>query len=301
VNTLPPSLVRFESQLEDAVRRERGRRPRRLVVRTCLAAAAAAAVALGVFSALPGNSPSVVQRAEAALRNTDGAILHVVLTGTLNGTPTRLETWEQSSPPNDQRGIFDRGDRVIESAVANGVQQLYDPATNTIYVGEPAQGKGASSKAGAVAENAQSDRYRAKILALLQSGQVHEDGHVWVPSRDHGEGHATVRDHGAGHASDGRDSIRLASNDGTVWLLVDASTYDPIEWHVSQDGQTADATFPTFERLAETPANEALLSLTAQHPGARVDRDPSGYAAALQRVAGKTPGFGDGADAGAKK
>jgi RNA polymerase sigma-70 factor (ECF subfamily) len=69
------------------------------------------------------------------------------------------------------------------------------------------------------------------------------------------------------------------------WLIVDAGSYQPIEWRVSLDGQTAVARFPTYERLPATPANAALLDLAAQHPGARVDNDPADFTAAEQRLA----------------
>jgi hypothetical protein len=102
VNTVPTRLVRFQAELESAIARERARRPRRLAVRTTVVAAAAAAVTLGVLGALPGNEPSVVERAAAALRAVDGTILHTVLVGTMTepgGTSTavRIETWQASS------------------------------------------------------------------------------------------------------------------------------------------------------------------------------------------------------------
>jgi hypothetical protein len=284
VTTIPSSLVRFEHQLETAIRRDRRRRPR-VVLRSAISVAAVAAVALGVLGAVPRTGPSVVERAAAALHSTDGTILHTVLVGTLTRADgpidLRIETWQASSPPHDQLQIVTADGRRFEVAMVDGVGQLYDPQTNTIYTGplqaEQAQQvdkaratkwKTGGARAGAASENkgsivAADDSYRAKILGLLESGKVHEDGRVMV---------------------DGRAAIRLVSDDGTVTLLVDADSYEPIEWRVSEEGRTAVTSFPTYERLPASEANAALLSLTARHADATIDDDPAHYEAALERL-----------------
>jgi hypothetical protein len=285
VSTLPSSLVRFEHQLETAIRRTRGRQRRTVVLRGAISVAAVAAVALGVLGAVPRTGPSVVERAAAALRSTDGTILHTVLVGTLTGPDgpidLQIETWQASSPPHDQVQVITAGGRRFEVALVDGVGQLYDPVTNTIYT-SPARLKDAQpvdkaratkwktggAKAGATGQDggsivAADDTYRAKILGLLESGKVHEDGRVTV---------------------EGRAAIRLVSDDGTVTLLVDADTYEPIEWRVSEEGRTAVTLFPTYERLPATEANAALLSLRARHADATVDDDPARYQAALERL-----------------
>jgi hypothetical protein len=45
--------------------------------------------------------------------------------------------------------------------------------------------------------------------------------------------------------------------------------------------------FPTYEHLPATDATAALFSLTAQHPGATVDPDPTHFEAAVQRLSPK--------------
>jgi hypothetical protein len=285
VTTLPSSLVGFEHQLETAIRRDRRRQHRRVVVRSAISVAAVAAVALGVLGAVPRTGPSVVERAAAALRSTEGTILHTVLVGTLTGADgpidLRIETWQASSPPHDQLQVITAAGRRFEVALVDGVARLYDPLTNTIYTG-PLQEKQAhrvdkarttkwktgGAKAGATGKDkgsvvAADDSYRAKILGLLESGRVHEDGRVTV---------------------DGRAAIRLVSDDGTVTLLVDAESYEPIKWSVSEEGRTAVTSFPTYERLPATEANAALLSLAARHAEATVDDDPAHYQAALDRL-----------------
>jgi hypothetical protein len=274
VTTLPASLVRFEQELEHAIRRERTQRRRGIALRGSVAVAVAGAVALGVLGALPRTGPSVVERAAAALRVADGTILHTVLVGTLDaGTgretvEVRIERWQASSPPYDQLQIIRSGDRRFEVATVDGAVQLYDPKTNTIYTHAAEKSEktapataGSGVKRGTVV--ADGDSYRTKILGLLESGKVHEAGRITV---------------------DGRAAIRLASDDGSVALLVDADGYEPIEWRVSEGGQTAVTSFPTYERLAATEVNAALLSLTQRHPDATVDDDPSHYRAAFERL-----------------
>jgi hypothetical protein len=260
VNTLPPSLVRFESQLEHAIRR-RSRRSRR-PLRAAVAAAAAAAIALGVLSALPGSGPSVVERAAAALTASNGTILHVVM----RSDKLELETWQETSPPYHMRQIMVSNGRRLEVATLNGVPQIYDEQTNTIYTGSalkrpasrPTKEQGAQPYGG--------DPYREKILALLNSGNAHEDGRTVV---------------------DSRDAVRIVSDDGAMTLLVDAGTYEPIEWSVTTDSTTTTTRFPTYEHLPATEANAGLLSLTAEHPGATVDTDPAHFDAAMQRLSPK--------------
>ena len=284
MTTLPSSLARFQDELETAIRRDRTRRRRRVVLRSAVSVAAVAAVALGVLSAVPRTGASVVERAAAALRSSDGTILYTVLVGTLTradgSIDLRIETWQASSPPHDQLQVITAGGRRFEVALADGVAQLYDPQTNTIYTG-PLQAKQAQQvdkaraskwksggdRTGASGKDkgtvvAADDSYRAKILGLLESGKVHEDGRVTV---------------------DGRAAIRLVSDDGNVTLLVDADSYEPIEWRVHENGQTAVTSFPTYERLPATEANAALLSLTARHADATIDDNPARYQAALER------------------
>ena len=272
MNTLPTSLVRFQSQLEEAVR-DRAPAPRRLALRSALALTVAAAVALGVLGALPGNSPSTVERAAAALQVGDSAILHtavVSVTADAEGgsTTTRVETWQAGSPPFDQLQITSRDGQLLETAIVNGVAQLYDPETETIHVGpaDPRVTKQAAAKAAGKAAPALEtggDFYRAKILSLLEAGKIAESGRSAV---------------------DGRDAIRLVSDDGSVTLLVDAVSYRPIEWRVDQQGKSLVARFPTYEHLSASDSNAALLSLAARHPGATIDRSPAAYEAARQRL-----------------
>ena len=87
-----------------------------------------------------------------------------------------------------------------------------------------------------------------------------------------------------GHRTiDGQDTIEIASADGHTTYYVDPGTYKPVELRTrGTDGGTA-LRFRTYETL-DPDASRSLLSLAAQHPGARVDRDPAHYQAAEARL-----------------
>jgi hypothetical protein len=204
-----------------------------------LAAAGAATVAVvsaGVLAFLPGEEASAVARASAAL---EGSILHtVVVTRTGSSTGT-TETWQQLSAPYDSREVGGR-----ELAQNDGYPEMYDARTNTLYVVAPGTklpppGRPTSEPA----------RLLRVMRNMLSSGEARE------------EGAATV---------DGRRAVRLVA--GNASLLVDAETYDPLEWSiVSDDGVRQTSRFRTYEVLPATAANLALLSLRAQHPGAKIE------------------------------
>jgi hypothetical protein len=215
----------------------------------------------GPLSLLPGGGSSAVARAAAALTGPDGTIVHVradVLVTNVDGsTATRpVEIWQQSSPPFDSREVVLRGGGFRpELATVDGVREFYDPQTNTIYTapsrtpaGEP--GKPAEARDGSDLDPFAPDFSVEKLRALLGSGQAHEDGRVSV---------------------DGRAAIRIVSSASDMTLLVDADTYKPLEWHVaaaSMAGHALSMRFETYEWLPATEANAALVSLSAQHPGA---------------------------------
>jgi hypothetical protein len=53
---------------------------------------------------------------------------------------------------------------------------------------------------------------------------------------------------------------------------------------VTGSSLSLDLRFEAYETLPATAANQALVSLTAQHPAATVDSDPAHFAAALTRL-----------------
>jgi outer membrane lipoprotein-sorting protein len=105
--------------------------------------------------------------------------------------------------------------------------------------------------------------FRDDIVKLLNSGTVRVTGHQNV---------------------DGRDAIRIESLDGKQVYLVDAATYAPIEWTTTGDSGGVTLRFPLYEELPVDNPSKDLLSLEAQHPGAKVERGATGYVAAEKRL-----------------
>jgi hypothetical protein len=292
VNTLPDSLVRFEREFEDAIRRDSERhfslRPRGgLVLRVGVVAAVAVGISLGALSLVPGGGATVVARATAALAVQPGTILHVVMTGRQTNADGSVSTWEdeswqQESPPYARRQIETTADSPrAESALVDGVDQLYDPSTNTVYTTPPSlpqaeQAADGSSASLTPAEQARLEQvkkakleagpqpqpFRSEVLALLHSGDVREESRERV---------------------DGRDAIRIVSADGRTTYLVDATTYTPVRLVTENGGATTTLSFRVYEKL-DTPGSDALVSLIAQHPNATVDASPADYAAADARL-----------------
>jgi hypothetical protein len=115
----------------------------------------------------------------------------------------------------------------------------------------------------AVADQSVEEPFRAEILALLESGRARETGRVEVG---------------------GRDAIRIEAPDGRQVYLVDATTYAPIEWTTSGTSGGVTLRFPVYEELPVDAESMDLLDLEAQHPGARVVRDPAAYRTAEARL-----------------
>ena len=321
MTAFPPSLDRFGAELENAVGRDlRSRRTRRRMVRGGLVLAAVGAAALGLLSGLTGGGPSVVQRAAAALESSDAGILHYQIDAEQqNGDGTSVtwhsETWQLRVAPFARRQIEVGSDGIRAESVTEGdTNELYDARTSTIYIATSQQlraarmpkieivSKGKLQKltgsshvsaaylmangAGAVkviatAEGAKRLRrqiareraqesagvfpaeFRSEILALLRSGRVRITGHITV---------------------DGRDAIRLESPDGKKVYVVDAATYDPIEWTTTGDGGGATLRFPVYEQLPVDAESLKLLDLQDQHPDAQVVRGADSYIAAEARL-----------------
>ena len=293
---LPDSLNRFQAELEGAIARDLGHRHRRSrVVRPLVVAAGLAAAGIAAALVAAGGGPSIVDRAEAALTLDSGSILHMKLDGRQtnpkDGSVTRWEdeSWELSGANARRQIEVNAGGRVESALTADGLAQIYDPTTNTIYsenaaeaktkrtpdgnpgkpVPKQAQAPSASKqqlppKAQNLGADVEQPRTPAeKLRLLLQGGKLREDGHESI---------------------DGRDAIRLVSDTADLAYLVDADTFAPIEWTSRRAGGTVTLRFHVYETLPANPENEALVSLTAQHPGAAVDSDSAHYDAVQSRL-----------------
>lgn len=239
-------------------------RPRRRTRQFRVAAVglAAAAVAFGALSVLPGEGPSAVARARAALNPSGDTILHTVVVSTRSddpGSTTTVETWARTLPPYDERslqiGTNARTGRTgrRELASSDGLPEHYDAATNTIYTRPPRTKLPAPRRVTHARHplvEGDVSAIIANLRSLLRSGEAKESSRVTVG---------------------GRDATWILFPGFQMRLLVDADTGHPIEQRSVYDGGVrVTSRFQTYEQLRATSANLALLSLSAQHPGAKI-------------------------------
>ena len=259
---LPSSVSRLDSRFEDAIARTRRRRRHRkgAVAVTVTAAAATAAAVVLLAGSFGGGSPaSAVEPARAALTGSDQEILHVVAVQTRSGPngateSSRSEAWYQSSAPYDQRSLmFDAAGTLQRELGTSGGSPQYYDP-RTNTLHTLAPDDPVPDAKGPDTEVSGLPLVE-RMRAFLRSGDAHEDGHVTV---------------------DGRDAIRIVA-DG-ITMVVDAATYRPIEWRTDITGtggrfDSETTRITTYEWLPATPANLALVSVGAQHPDAPVAAD----------------------------
>jgi hypothetical protein len=215
-----------------------------------VAAAGAASIAVLVGANGSGGpalaNAAIIRHAIRAVTSPAGTILHVKVLSVQNGTQFVGEWWQQTGPPYANRGLKGDAGHFGESADNGTTSFQYDPGTNTIY------------------ERPDSSRPTftdpiSQVRQQLQNGQAHVDGAVVI---------------------DGVSLYKIALPQGLVGYF-DRSDYMPRYLDDPQrDGTVERLRVVTYEHLAMTRANESLLSMTAQHPDARIDTNsndaPSG-------------------------
>ncbi len=331
------------------------------LVRLAAVGSAAAVVIAAVIAvtsddrgAVAPASAAVVRHALAAAAQPAGTILHVDMRGSQNngdGTTItwRDESWQASGATGDRRQVETNPDgTTAESATVGDTEQVYDPATNTIYASTTTAGsakseaqrtyritpgptantyvvrlmvfriapgrgykivpgRGQKYRLVITASQAQALKDRSDIIKWVRAPRSAATLNGYRPavvpaptaatapdcsnfgSQDYGDQILTLlRSCGAhlvGHATiGGRDTLELRSQDGHITYYVDASSYAPVQLDTTgTDGGTS-LRFTTYEVLPANDSTEALLSLTAQHPSATVDRNQGDYVAAEKRL-----------------
>jgi hypothetical protein len=154
-----------------------------------------------------------------------------------------------------RRGTVHIGFRIRKQggAVVEGLTLI--PASSLYHDPNPPDDAGSSA-------DPWSPAFRDEILALLNSGGAHVNGHRTI---------------------DGRDTIEISSGDGHTTYYVDPDSYEPVELDTTgTDGGTA-LRFRTYETLP-AEGNNGLLDIVARHPNATVDRNASDWRAAQARL-----------------
>ncbi|HET7571540.1 MAG TPA: hypothetical protein VFJ77_02590 [Gaiellaceae bacterium] len=102
--------------------------------------------------------------------------------------------------------------------------------------------------------------FRDQVLSLLRSGRARVAGTTTIA---------------------GQDAVEIDSADGTTQYYVAADGYAPLRIDTHGIGGGTSLRVLAYETLS---ADSAPLSLAAQHPTARIDRNPDDFRAALARL-----------------
>lgn len=271
------ALRRLASQLDDPPAPRHTRRWRRTALRAAvLTGAIAAAIFVLANVASTGNGPAVSPaQAKTILKHVRDALAwppHAIYEEDTVGTVTardgaRFATedheWLSTSPPYDNRLVRSWNGRVQwEQAFVNGRMDLYDPATNTVYLAPRVA-------PGQVSDTPQSTSALSEVQYLLRQPDVKINPHAVL---------------------DGKPAIKLTFVGGRFSYWISPTTYQPLQSVDRQDslpdGQSGVGIdrYPIVRVRTGSAASPELLSLQAQHPGATVDHRRADYQAALRRM-----------------
>ena len=231
-------------QLVGQLRPRPRHRPRMRIFAGVSAVSAAAAIALVALVGSTGSGgptaadAAIIHHALRAMTPPAGEILHTKVVGTQNGVTFAAEVWRQTAPPYAGRAIKDQ----VEFSDNGTTSFEYDPARNTIYE------RPDSSPRPAFTDPV------ARIRRELASGQAQVNGTVNI---------------------DGVALYKIDLPQGRVGYF-DTRNYALRYLDQPQpDGTVVRLRIEVYEYLPMTSANQDLLSVTAQHPGARIDPNPS--------------------------
>jgi hypothetical protein len=228
------------------------RPPRRRRTRLALGAAAvAAATVAAAIVALVGTGGSggpasanaaILAHVTRAMSPPADIIVHVKETGVIpDGTPVAVEWWQETNAPYALRMIKGRVGQEVEAAADGTTHSQYDPGTNTVYQ-EP------DSRPPTLVDPLET------VRAALADGTAQVDGTVTI---------------------DGRPLYKVELPNGVIGYF-DRTDYKPVYVDNPQgDGSVVRTKVVTYEELALTTENEKLLSVSAQHPDARVQAGPA--------------------------
>jgi hypothetical protein len=262
---------------------------RRSALRTAvLVGAVAAAVFVVANIASTGNRSAVSPAlAQTILRHVRDALAwppHAIYEEEDTGTVTARDgarftsashEWLSTRPPYNMRLIRSWNGKVQwEQEFINHRLDLYDPRTNTVYLG-PAVAKGPGpctprSRTGCQTfDQPQWNSALSEVQYLLNQPNVTVNPHAML---------------------DGKPAIKLTSDGGRFSYWISPGSYQPLQSVDHQDslpdGQRGVGIdrYPVARVLTGSAASPSLLSLKAQLPHATIDHSSTHYQAALWRV-----------------
>jgi hypothetical protein len=230
---------------EELLRRPKARRRNRLALGSALAAATAAAAVVVLIGNGGSGGPSSANAAILAhvarvMSPPLNLIVHVKESGVQpDGTPVSVEWWQETNPPYAVRIIKGASNQAYEGSRDGTSNSLYDPATNTIH-------QQASSKSLTLTDPVET------VRAELGNGTANIAGPVTIESQS---------------------LYKIALPNGVIGYF-DQSDYRPVYLDNPQgDGTVVRTHVLVYEELPLTSENKRLLSVTAQHPNAKVETD----------------------------
>lgn len=209
---------------------------------TLAAATIAAAIVVLAGTGGPTNAnAAILHHATSALNPPANLIVHVKETGTLaDGTPVSAEWWQETNAPYAMRLIKTNDGRGGEASSDGTTNYQYDATSGTIY-------RQPDSNVPTLIDPIET------LRAALANGTAQVAGTVTI---------------------DGAQLYKIELPNGVVGYF-DRSTYRPMYIdNLQRGGSVVRTHVDAYEELAQTSANESLLSVTAQHPGARVQDGP---------------------------
>jgi hypothetical protein len=241
--------LRIREQLAAGVRPRARRRPSmRAALGWAALTATAAAVGLIALTGSVGTAgpaaadAAIIHHALRAVTPPPDEILHVKVVGTQNGVAVAGETWQETSPPYAFRGLKGETGHQGEFGDNGRFSFQYSPQT------------------GIVQEQRDTSRLTftdpmAQVRYELARGQAHVIGLVKIG---------------------GASLYKIDLPHGLIGYF-GVGDYRPRYLDDPQrDGTTVRLRVVAYQYLPMTPANRALVSVTAQHPGARVETSAGG-------------------------
>jgi hypothetical protein len=222
--------------------RPRRAQPMRIALGAAAVAAAAAAIAVVTVVGTTGSGgpavadAAVIHHALTAVTPPANEILHEKVVGVQNGVQIAAEWWQETSPPYASRGI--KGEVGHQGDFGdNGTTSFeYDPGTNTISE-QP------DSSPSTFADPV------SRVRQELASGQAQVAGTVVIG---------------------GTSLYKIDLPHGLIGYF-DTNDYQPRYLDDPQrDGTVIRLRVAAYQYLRMTTSNRALLSVTAQHPSARI-------------------------------
>jgi hypothetical protein len=235
----------------------RARFARIAIVTACVAVVTAVVINIpsqGPVS-IPSANAAVLAQARRALIGSPGSILEIDAYLTGKGTED-VTSWTALGGSHNSRLITTTpGVGVVDTATINGKPEIYDPASNSIYVGSPLTAPGADA-----------------VGAASWIGMLHQTD-------------VTIK---RDVKLDGKDAIEVIQRVGvgTNLYWMQPGTYRPLEF-VNRVRGVQGATvirYRTWRLIPSSAARSSLTSLTAAHPSAKVVDSPPRYAKVDSRL-----------------